>query len=247
MGFDTTRFEAIGDLEDDLTCPVCCGIFDGPVVTICGHTFCQECIVTWMTEENSCPVCRKLLYKLCRPPVAFMNILNRQRITCDQRSNGCSELIQLDRLSEHVKSCQHKPQQGKIRTFLKRLSKLNFRTTRERPKLEPVGEYDGESVPYSTRRTVRTTQVLRPRNTLLPRIAVVLSVMLLIVIVILCTKLSFSVIAYIFQMVAQFINLPTLRSAYHVMERLAFSALTFSLVLGFVFFVSSFMTIYNST
>lgn len=41
-------------------CPVCFeNILVNPVETLCGHTFCKECLNSWLSRENSCPMCRK--------------------------------------------------------------------------------------------------------------------------------------------------------------------------------------------
>jgi hypothetical protein len=30
----------------------------------CGHVFCLDCLDTWMEENNTCPMCRAVLYKM---------------------------------------------------------------------------------------------------------------------------------------------------------------------------------------
>ncbi|XP_071205056.1 E3 ubiquitin-protein ligase TRIM35-like isoform X2 [Salvelinus alpinus] len=47
--------------EDDFSCPVCCDIFNDPVVLLCSHSFCKACLEEYWKEKTSrqCPVCRK--------------------------------------------------------------------------------------------------------------------------------------------------------------------------------------------
>uniref|UniRef100_A0A3Q2NSM5 Uncharacterized protein n=1 Tax=Fundulus heteroclitus TaxID=8078 RepID=A0A3Q2NSM5_FUNHE len=48
-------------LEEDLCCPVCQDVFKDPVVLLCSHSFCKECLKKWWREKpaQQCPVCRK--------------------------------------------------------------------------------------------------------------------------------------------------------------------------------------------
>lgn len=43
-------------------CPICLENVKEkiPMVTLCGHVFCSECLQTWAANQN-CPVCRKRL------------------------------------------------------------------------------------------------------------------------------------------------------------------------------------------
>nr|XP_020445890.1 zinc-binding protein A33-like [Monopterus albus] len=46
-------------LQQDLTCPVCQGIFQDPVLLTCTHSFCRECLQRSSEFNKSCPVCRR--------------------------------------------------------------------------------------------------------------------------------------------------------------------------------------------
>ncbi|XP_077436201.1 tripartite motif-containing 13 [Vanacampus margaritifer] len=55
-------------LEEELTCPICCGLFEDPRVLLCSHSFCRRCLEALLeaTRGSSfsralfrCPTCRK--------------------------------------------------------------------------------------------------------------------------------------------------------------------------------------------
>ncbi|XP_023265104.1 zinc-binding protein A33-like [Seriola lalandi dorsalis] len=47
-------------LQQDLTCPVCQGIFQDPVLLPCSHSFCRECQHRSLQYNKKCPVCREV-------------------------------------------------------------------------------------------------------------------------------------------------------------------------------------------
>lgn len=54
-------------LEEELTCPVCCGVFEDPRVLLCSHSFCKKCLEGLLEGHRGpgfrpplkCPTCRK--------------------------------------------------------------------------------------------------------------------------------------------------------------------------------------------
>ncbi|XP_035991096.1 tripartite motif containing 35-28 [Fundulus heteroclitus] len=46
-------------LREDLTCPVCQGIFRDPVLLPCSHSFCRECEQSNWKFSKNCPLCRE--------------------------------------------------------------------------------------------------------------------------------------------------------------------------------------------
>ncbi|KAJ3193758.1 hypothetical protein HK101_004260 [Irineochytrium annulatum] len=51
--------EEAADEEDDLpfTCPICQGEFKDPIVTRCGHNFCESCAIRHHAKSQKCFVC----------------------------------------------------------------------------------------------------------------------------------------------------------------------------------------------
>ncbi|XP_060502560.1 E3 ubiquitin-protein ligase RNFT1 isoform X2 [Panthera onca] len=45
---------------DDI-CSVCQAEFQKPVLLICQHIFCEECITLWFNREKTCPLCRTVI------------------------------------------------------------------------------------------------------------------------------------------------------------------------------------------
>ncbi|XP_051259682.1 tripartite motif-containing 13 isoform X1 [Dicentrarchus labrax] len=61
------QLDTMEQLEEELTCPVCCGLFEDPRVLLCSHSFCKKCL-EGLLEGNrgpafrtplKCPACRK--------------------------------------------------------------------------------------------------------------------------------------------------------------------------------------------
>lgn len=85
---DGNESEGDSSLRQDLTCPVCRGIFQDPVLLPCSHSFCRECERRSRQRSNKCPVCRA---ELLRDPAVSNRAL---RDACEsfqrQASWGCT-------------------------------------------------------------------------------------------------------------------------------------------------------------
>ncbi|KAG1949091.1 tripartite motif-containing protein 35-like [Pimephales promelas] len=85
--------------EDDYICPVCCEIFNTPVLLSCSHSFCKECLQQfWRTKTSQeCPVCRRRSSKE-RPPanLALRNLCESfLKERNERRSSGSEEICSL--------------------------------------------------------------------------------------------------------------------------------------------------------
>ncbi|CAF1360189.1 unnamed protein product [Rotaria magnacalcarata] len=47
------------EIDDELKCGICKQPFESPVsLRICNHTFCKVCIKIWLSQNQTCPICR---------------------------------------------------------------------------------------------------------------------------------------------------------------------------------------------
>jgi hypothetical protein len=50
---------ARGRAESEPKCSVCLDLFTEPMTTSCNHTFCAQCLLSWLGKGwNTCPMCR---------------------------------------------------------------------------------------------------------------------------------------------------------------------------------------------
>ncbi|XP_034433394.1 nuclear factor 7, brain-like, partial [Hippoglossus hippoglossus] len=56
-------------LEEDLCCPVCQDVFRDPVILLCCHSFCKDCVNSWWKDKEVkvCPLCKRRSLKR-KPP-----------------------------------------------------------------------------------------------------------------------------------------------------------------------------------
>ena len=53
-------------------CAICFSTSQSPFTTKCNHTFCNKCLLQWMLENDSCPICRYSISKkdsIARPDI----------------------------------------------------------------------------------------------------------------------------------------------------------------------------------
>uniref|UniRef100_A0A8C5ZKL2 Tripartite motif-containing protein 5-like n=1 Tax=Marmota marmota marmota TaxID=9994 RepID=A0A8C5ZKL2_MARMA len=76
----------LGNVKEEVTCPICLDLLTKPLSIDCGHSFCQACITSnyesMMSQkgESSCPVCRiSYEFENLRPNRHVANIVERLR------------------------------------------------------------------------------------------------------------------------------------------------------------------------
>ena len=112
---------------EDLKCPICLELVYEPVLTSCGHLFCQRCV----RDQTKCPTCRDELQCMrnhrderkvkglkvkcpnweegCRWQGELGYTAQHRRTNCQMKTvscpRGCNESIARGHLKEHGKSC----------------------------------------------------------------------------------------------------------------------------------------------
>lgn len=94
--------------------------------------------MTWFEQEKTCPVCRKNVTKICKPPVIVSNLLSRLRLVCAFKDRGCSDVLLLDQIERHEASCRFRTKQGFFRSLIRTVlpsfvSLMNSGSTRVQP------------------------------------------------------------------------------------------------------------------
>ncbi|CAG2166049.1 unnamed protein product [Oppiella nova] len=133
VAFNTDRF--VDPVSQHLMCSICHNVFDTAVITKCGHTFCRDCLDQWLTtdDQKECPDCRQVLsarktnrkrtsdaisdnnngFLIGGDVVVTKNIIinsmiSELRIRCHYESVGCPEVVAVQSLPTHLKTCGYK-------------------------------------------------------------------------------------------------------------------------------------------
>ena len=109
-GYEENRFESNVDVE--LKCSICLKVLKDPVQCPNEHYFCRSCIQRNLSHNaKTCPVCEHSLTEetLTKPPRIVTQLLGNLMIRCDYKNRGCQELIKLEFLDRHVRSCGYSP------------------------------------------------------------------------------------------------------------------------------------------
>ncbi|KAG5282966.1 hypothetical protein AALO_G00036730 [Alosa alosa] len=83
-------------LESDFSCPVCCDIFNDPVVLSCSHSICKVCLQKfWKTKgSRECPLCRrKSSNQFPLPNLVLKNLCETFLQERSQRASAGSEVL----------------------------------------------------------------------------------------------------------------------------------------------------------
>lgn len=108
MGLDANLF--VGKVDEELICKICLAVFENPVNTSCGHTFCRECITQWLESSRCCPIDKKILDQEKFTEVrALEGLIRKLLMKCKYESSGCKYSSSRYQLSAHEKECTHRP------------------------------------------------------------------------------------------------------------------------------------------
>jgi RING finger protein 113A len=77
---DEENFAIDDDDNIPFACHICREPFKNPVVTLCGHYFCNDCIVnTYKNQSKLCPVCEKQTFGVFNRPIKLLKKLQQQQ------------------------------------------------------------------------------------------------------------------------------------------------------------------------
>ncbi|KAF7203264.1 E3 ubiquitin-protein ligase LNX isoform X1 [Nothobranchius furzeri] len=93
------------EVDDDLVCHICLQPLIRPLDTPCGHTYCQECLTSFLLESDFCPVCRTpLMLQSCRRPSLLVHkLLDKLTVACPF-TDYCTETLPRGDLENHIKN-----------------------------------------------------------------------------------------------------------------------------------------------
>lgn len=105
QGYD---YEFVPTLDSKYECPICLLCQRNPTQTTCGHRFCKDCILTWISKEQSrCPEDNSPITKHDLFPDNFakreiMSLIVR----CPNVERGCLEIFELGKVEDHRQMCE---------------------------------------------------------------------------------------------------------------------------------------------
>lgn len=72
--------EETSPLEKHLKCSICMETFEDPVTTVCGHSFCKNCLeFNFLYNDRVCPLCKKHLNKIPDVNIVLRDISQEQK------------------------------------------------------------------------------------------------------------------------------------------------------------------------
>ncbi|KAK3535746.1 hypothetical protein QTP70_020986 [Hemibagrus guttatus] len=100
---DSHVYEYQDEVDDELVCHICLQPLLQPVDTPCGHTYCLQCLSSFLREQDFCPVDRqRVSLQQCRSASLLVrNLLDKLTVLCPFH-NECQQSMQRCELQPHL-------------------------------------------------------------------------------------------------------------------------------------------------
>ena len=95
------QIEFVDALPDELKCSICLLVFKDPILTDCGHHFCQACIAPVSSRNPRCPLCNEEGFRTF-PDKSTTRKIKSLQIKCETRVEGCEWVGEYGRLEHHL-------------------------------------------------------------------------------------------------------------------------------------------------
>ncbi|XP_018598761.1 ligand of Numb protein X 2-like [Scleropages formosus] len=102
-GQENHLYEYQDEVDDELICHICLQPLLRPMDTPCGHTYCFQCLGSFLREQDFCPVDRqRLQLHQCRPSSLLVrNLLDKLNVMCPYQPL-CGQPMQRCELQPHL-------------------------------------------------------------------------------------------------------------------------------------------------
>ncbi|KAG7465076.1 hypothetical protein MATL_G00172460 [Megalops atlanticus] len=102
-GQENHLYEYQDEVDDELVCHICLQPLLRPMDTPCGHTYCFQCLSSFLREQDFCPVDRqRLQLHQCRASSLLVrNLLDKLTVLCPYHSE-CQQHMQRCELQPHL-------------------------------------------------------------------------------------------------------------------------------------------------
>ena len=94
--------------KEDLMCPICYFVLNNPISCSYknnSHSFCKDCIDTYLKEKNKCPSCKSIFeYKVNND---IKNELNKLQFHCEFQNKGCDIKLSYSEYLTHINNCKY--------------------------------------------------------------------------------------------------------------------------------------------
>ncbi|XP_064185297.1 ligand of Numb protein X 2b isoform X2 [Anguilla rostrata] len=96
-------YEYLDEVDDELICHICLQPLLRPMDTPCGHTYCFQCLSSFLREQDFCPVDRqRLQLHQCRSSSLLVrNLLDKLTVLCPFHAH-CQQQMQRCELQPHL-------------------------------------------------------------------------------------------------------------------------------------------------